>query len=43
MREAVRKQTGKELDELPAKDLKPLVENAARKVHEAKVAASSNG
>lgn len=43
VREAVRKQTGKELDELPAKDLKPLVENAARKVHEAKVAASSNG
>ena len=43
VREAVRKQTGKELDELPAKDLKPLVENAARKVNEAKEAASGNG
>ncbi len=43
VREAVRKQTGKDLDDLPAKDLKPLVENAARKVNEAKGAANGNG
>ena len=43
VREAVRKQTGKDLDDLPAKDLKPLVENAARKVNEAKEAANGNG
>ena len=43
VREAVRKQTGKDLDELPAKDLKPLVEGAARKVNEAKEAGGSNG
>ena len=43
VREAVRKQTGKNLDELPARDLKPLVENAARKVNEAKGAANGNG
>ncbi len=43
VREAVRKQTGKDLDDLPAKDLKPLVENAARKVNEAKETANGNG
>ena len=43
VREAVRKQTGKDLDDLPARDLKPLVENAARKVNEAKDAANGNG
>ena len=43
VREAVKKQTGKDLDDLPAKDLKPLVENAARKVNEAKAAAGGNG
>ena len=43
VREAVRKQTGRDLDDLPAKDLKPLVENAARKVNEAKEAANGNG
>ena len=34
VRAAVRKQTGKELEDLPAKDLKPLVEGAARKAQE---------
>ena len=43
VREAVRKQTGKELDELPARDLKPLVEGAARKVNEGKPGANGNG
>ena len=43
VREAVKKQTGKELDDLPARDLKPLVEGAARKVNEAKEAERSNG
>ena len=43
VREAVRKQTGKDLDELPARDLKPLVENAARKANDAKEAANGNG
>lgn len=43
VREAVRKQTGKDLDDLPARDLKPLVENAARKVNEAKNAEGGNG
>ena len=43
VREAVKKQTGKDLDDLPARDLKPLVENAARKVNEAKSAEGSNG
>ncbi len=43
VREAVRKQTGKDLDDLPARDLKPLVENAARKVNEAKEGANGNG
>ena len=43
VREAVRKQTGKDLDELPARDLKPLVEGAARKVNEGKEAANGNG
>ena len=43
VREAVRKQTGRDLDDLPAKDLKPLVENAARKVNEAKETANGNG
>ena len=38
VREAVKKQTGRELDDLSAEDLKPLVENAARKVNEAKAA-----
>ncbi len=42
VREAVKKQTGKELDDLPARDLKPLVEGAARKVNEAKNAEGSN-
>ena len=41
VREAVKKQTGKDLDELPAKDLKPLVDGAARKVNEAKGAGSA--
>ena len=43
VREAVKKQTGKDLDDLPARDLKPLVEGAARKVNEAKDAANGNG
>ena len=43
VREAVKKQTGKELDDLPARDLKPLVEGAARKVNEAKEAERVNG
>ena len=43
VREAVKKQTGRELDDLPAKDLKPLVENAARKVNEARNAEGGNG
>ena len=43
VREAVKKQTGKELDDLPARDLKPLVEGAARKVNEAKNVEGSNG
>ncbi|MXZ91018.1 MAG: hypothetical protein F4Z05_06040 [Chloroflexi bacterium] len=41
VRDAVKKQTGRDLDDLPAKDLKPLVENAARKVNEAKAAEGS--
>ncbi|MDE2780240.1 MAG: Rad52/Rad22 family DNA repair protein [Chloroflexota bacterium] len=43
VREAVKKQTGRELDDLPAKDLKLLVENAARKVNEARSAEGGNG
>ncbi len=43
VREAVRKQTGKDLDDLPARDLKPLVEGATRKVNEAKNAEGGNG
>ncbi len=43
VREAVKKQTGKELDDLPARDLKPLVEGAARKVNEAMEAERGNG
>ena len=43
VREAVKKQTRRDLDDLPAKDLKPLVENAVRKVNEAKAAATGNG
>ncbi len=43
VREAVRKQTGRDLDELPARDLKPLVEGAARKVNEGKEGANGNG
>ena len=39
VRELVKKQMGKDLDDLPAKDLKQLVESAARKVNEAKEAA----
>ncbi len=42
VREAVKKQTGKDLDDLPARDLKPLVEGAARKVNEAKNGEGSN-
>ena len=42
VREAVKKQTGRDLDDLPAKDLKPLVDNAARKVNEAKEAAKGH-
>ena len=42
VREAVKKQTGRDLDDLPARDLKPLVEGAARKVNEAKNAEGSN-
>ena len=38
MRAAVKKQTGKELEDLPARDLKPLVEGAVRKVNEAREA-----
>ena len=43
VREAVQKQTGRDLDDLPARDLKPLVENAARKVNEAREAANDKG
>ena len=43
VREAVKKQTGRELDDLPARDLKPLVEGAARKVNEAKNVEGNNG
>jgi len=43
VREAVKKQTGKDLDDLPARDLKPLVENAAKKVNEARNAEGGNG
>ena len=43
VRELVKKQTRRDLDDLPAKDLKHLVENAARKVNEAKAAEGSNG
>ena len=43
VREAVKKQTGRDLDDLPAKDLKPLVENAAKKVNEARNAEGGNG
>ena len=35
VRAAVKKQTGKDLDDLPASELTPLVERAARKVQEA--------
>ncbi|MDE2780947.1 MAG: Rad52/Rad22 family DNA repair protein [Chloroflexota bacterium] len=43
VREAVKKQTSRDLDDLPARDLKPLVENAARKVNEAIAAEGGNG
>ena len=43
VREAVRKQTGRDLDDLPARELKPLAENAARKVNETKEGANGNG
>ena len=42
VREAVKKQTGKDLDDLPAKDLKPWWRGAARKVNEAKAAEGNN-
>ena len=42
VRAAVQSQTGRDLDRLPAKDLKELVERAARKVNEAKEAANSH-
>ena len=42
VRELVKKQKDRELDDLPAKDLKLLVENAARKVNEAKAAEGNN-
>ena len=43
VRAAVKKQTGKELEDLLAKDLKPLVEGAARKVQEARDAEGGDG
>ena len=43
VRELVKKQMGKDLDDLPAKDLKQMVESAARKVNEAKAAAGGKG
>ncbi len=42
VRMAVQKQTGKELDDLPARELKPLVEGAARKVNEARDAGNGD-
>ena len=38
VRAAVKKQTGKALEDLPATELAPLVERAARKVQEAQAA-----
>ena len=44
MRQAVRGQTGKDLDDLPASELTPLVERAARKVQQRQDAeAGQNG
>ena len=43
VRELVKKQMSKDLDDLPAKDLKLLVENATRKVNDAKAAEGNNG
>ena len=43
VRAAVKKQTGKELEDLPARDLKPLVEGAARKVQESRGAEGGEG
>ena len=43
VRAAVKKQTGRELEDLPAKDLKPLVEGAARKAQEASGAEGQGG
>ena len=43
VRELVKKQMRKDLDDLPAEDLKPLVENAAKKVNEARKAEGGNG
>ncbi len=43
VRAAVRKQTGKELEDLPARDLKPLVEGAARKAQERQDGEGNNG
>ena len=43
VRQAVRGQTGRDLDELPASELTPLVERAARKVQQMQDAESQNG
>ena len=43
VRAAVKKQTGKELEDLAAKDLKPLVEGAARKAQERQDAEEGDG
>ena len=43
VRQAVRGQTGKELEDLPASELTPLVERAARKVQQMQDAESQNG
>ena len=43
VRELVKKQKDRELDDLPARDLKLLVENATRKVNDAKAAEGNNG
>ena len=42
-RQAVRGQTGKDLDDLPASELTPLVERAARKVQQMQDAEAQNG
>ena len=43
VRQAVKGQTGKDLDELPARDLKPLVERAARKAQQRQDADPQDG